>query len=254
MRRYLIIAGLSFAALLGLAATPGRAAVGEPPSDPAIDAGPCLTAAAGGDADAIIAACLPLIDHDKTVRPDRVKALLARAAAFDRKQQPDRALADYDAALALDASQAEPFNARGELRRRQGNRPGALADFAAAIKRDPQHIAARANYKSLAQELERLGAELAVKGKPSFDCKTAKRAVQKAICADPDLADLDRAIGAAYQAQLRQAGTAAVSRRALQQAQDGFVTAREAAFGRSRDELRGVMQARLQQLRGGKAD
>lgn len=258
MRRYLTIAGLSVVALLSLASSPSFAAVSEPDDDPLIDPAPCVNAATDGDADKIIAACTPLIDQDRTAKQDRVKALLARAAAFDRKQQPDRALADYDAALGLDATKADAFNARGELRRRQGNRRGALADFTAALKHDPQHQAARANAKSLAQELERLGAELALKGKPSFDCKTARRAVQKAICADPDLADLDRAIDAAYQAQLRQAVAGVVSgagsRRAVQRAQQDFIAARDAAFGRSKDQLRGAMQARLQQLLAGKAD
>ena len=53
---------------------------------------------------------------------------------------------------------------------------------------------AKANYKSLAQELERLGAQMAVAGKPSFNCATSSRPVEKAICADPELADLDREI------------------------------------------------------------
>ena len=68
---------------------------------------------------------------------------------------------------------------------RRGNLPKALADFGMAIKLNPEHPAARANYKSLAQELERLGALIAVAGKPSFNCKTARRAVEKAICANP---------------------------------------------------------------------
>ncbi|ABD89920.1 hypothetical protein [Rhodopseudomonas palustris] len=253
MRRFLIIAGLSLAALFGLAA-PSFATVSEPDDDPLIDPAPCVNAATDGDADNVIAVCTPLIDQEKTGKPERVKALLARAAAFDRKQQFDRALGDYDTALMLDATKPDGFNARGELRRRQGNRPGALADFAAAVKRDPQHQAARANYKSLALELERLGAQLAVKNKPSFDCKQAKRPVQKAICADPELADLDREIDAAHQAKLRHAAAGTVSRRALLRAQDAYLAERNAAFGRSTDELRAAMKARLRQLRGGKAD
>ncbi len=35
---------------------------------------------------------------------------------------------------------------------------------------------------------------MAVAGKPSFNCATARRAVEKAICANPELADLDREI------------------------------------------------------------
>src|SRR5436190_700986 len=120
--------------------------------------------------------------------------VLARASAWRRQQQDDRAIADYDAALKLDPTLADIFNARGELWRKKGERPRALADFGAAIKLNPQHTAARANYKSLAQELERVGAQMAVNNKPSFNCATAKRPVEKAICADPALANLDREI------------------------------------------------------------
>src|SRR3569623_172502 len=33
---------------------------------------------------------------------------------------------------------------------------------------------------------------------PSFDCKLAKRAVEKLICADPELSDMDRRMGLLY--------------------------------------------------------
>ena len=94
----------------------------------------------------------------------------------------------------------------GELWRRKGDRRRALADFAAAIKLNPDHPTAKASYKSLAQELERLGAQMAVAGKPSFNCATARRAVEKAICANPELADLDREINAMYIMVVRAAG------------------------------------------------
>ena len=108
----------------------------------------------------------------------------------------DRAIDDYDDVLRLDPTLADVFNARGELWRKKGDRPKALADFGVAIKLNPDHAAAKANYKSLAQELERIGALMAVAGKPSFNCATARRAVEKAICANPELADLDREINA----------------------------------------------------------
>jgi tetratricopeptide (TPR) repeat protein len=139
-------------------------------ADPQADPAPCVAAAAtttNVDADKIIAICGALIDNEKTLRPDRIKALIARGAAYDRNDQPERAIADYDTVLRLDPSLADIFNARGELRRKQGDRPRALADFAAAIKLNPHHEAARANHKSLAQELERLGAQMAIKNKPN---------------------------------------------------------------------------------------
>jgi tetratricopeptide (TPR) repeat protein len=125
-----------------------------------------MAAAAADDAEAIIAVCGPLIDNEKTTRADRLKALIARGRAYAAKDQPDRAIADYDSALRLDSTRADTFNARGELRRGKGDFPRAIADFAAAIKLDPQHAAARANHRALAQELERLGARMAIKNRP----------------------------------------------------------------------------------------
>ena len=138
----------------------------EPGADPQADPAPCVAAVVADDADRIIAICGALVDNEKTLKADRIKALIARAGAYDRKEMIDRAIGDYDTALRLDPTLADIFNIRGELWRRKGDRPRALADFGAAIKLNPQHEAARANYKSLAQELERLGAEMAIKNKP----------------------------------------------------------------------------------------
>jgi len=153
--------------LIAIAAVnPARAATSEPSADPKIDPAPCAAAAAADDADGIIAVCGVLIDNEKTAKADRIKALLARARAFDRKELVDRAIDDYDTVLRLDPALADIFNARGELWRRKGDRPRALSDFGMAIKLNPQHEGARANYKSLAQELELIGAQMAVKNKP----------------------------------------------------------------------------------------
>jgi tetratricopeptide (TPR) repeat protein len=162
------------ATLLWAASLPGALATGtEPATDPQVDPAPCAAAAAADDADNIIAICGALIDNEKTVKADRVKALIARAGAYDRKGMVDPAIGDYDTALRLDPDLADIFNARGELWRRKGDRPHALADFGAAIKLNPQHEAARANYKSLAQELERLGAQMAIKNRPAPASKSS---------------------------------------------------------------------------------
>ena len=109
--------------------------------------------------------------------------------------------------MRFDPTLADIFNARGELWRKKGDRPRALADFAAAIKLNPDHPAARSNYKSLALELERIGAQMAVNNRPGFDCASARRAVEKAICANPDLANLDRQISVANARAVREAGS-----------------------------------------------
>jgi tetratricopeptide (TPR) repeat protein len=219
------------------------------PTDQRIDPAPCVAAVAANDDDQIVAICGPLIDNEKTVKADRIKALIARALVYDRKDQIDRAIGDYDTALRLDPTQADILNARGELRRRKSDRPRALADFAAAIKLNPDHPAAKANYKSLALELERLGALIAVNDKPSFNCAAARRAVDTAICAKPELANLDREINAVNTKAVRQAtDDSPRAGRAMQREQDDFIARRNAAFGRPDYDLQKAMRERLDHL------
>ena len=246
-----VLISMAAVALMLSAASPrGAFATGtEPVTDPQADPAPCVAAAAAGDADKIVAICGALIDNEKTQRADRIKALIARGAAWDRKEMIDRAIGDYDTVLRLDPTLADIFNARGELWRRKGDRPRALADFGAAIKLNSDHPAARGNYRSLAQELERLGALMAVYNKPSFNCATARRPVQKAICATPELANLDREINAVNTKVVREAASDSRSAgRALQREQDEFIAGRDAAFGRPDYDLQKAMRERLDHL------
>jgi tetratricopeptide (TPR) repeat protein len=245
------IAVLATIAVVLCAAPPHgvRATSTEPVTDPQTDPAPCIAAAAANDADKIIAICGALIDNDKTLKADRIKALIARAGAHERKDQIDRAIGDYDTTLRLDPTLSDIFNARGELWRKKGDRPHALADFGAAIKLNPDHPTAKGNYRSLAQELERIGALMAVHNKPSFNCATAKRAVEKAICANPELANLDREINAVNTKVVRDAASDSPrAGRALQRAQDEFIALRNASFGRPDYDLRKAMKERLDRL------
>jgi tetratricopeptide (TPR) repeat protein len=221
----------------------------EPARGVQVDSTACIAAAAAGDDDKTIGACSELIGDDKTARADRIKALIARGAALDRKDRPSEAIDDLDTVLQLDPTLADVFNMRGEIRRRRGSFPKALADFGAAIKLNPQHAAARANYKSLARELERLGALIAVAGKPSFYCKTARRAVERAICANRELADLDREIHAMHVRVISDA-TSVDDARKLQREQEAFIARRNAEFGRPGYDLRKAMKDRLQDIVG----
>ena len=219
----------------------------EPATIPQLDPAPCMAAAEANDDDRIIAVCGALIDNEKTLKADRIKALIARAGAYDRKDLIDRAIGDDDVVLRFDPTLADIFNARGELWRKKGDRPRALADFAAAIKLKPDHLAAKSNYKSLA--LERIGAQMAVNNRPSFDCASARRAVEKAICANPDLANLDRQISVANARATREAGSNNPGAgRALQREQDDFIARRNAAFGRPDYDLQKAMRERLDHL------
>src|SRR5579871_3877284 len=85
------------------------------PTGEQIDSAPCTAALNAADDDKIIASCGALIGNDKAPKADRVKAAIARAAAYERRSEIDRAIGDYDVALRLDPTQAEVFNTRGEL-------------------------------------------------------------------------------------------------------------------------------------------
>ncbi len=238
-------------ALALLAAAPAFATSSDDIDDPTIDPTPCLAAAAKADeAERTIALCGRLIASKKTERDDCIKALVARGGALARTGQLDRAIVDYDDALRLDPKQPDVLNTRGEVWRLKGDRPRALADFSAALKLQPDHAAARANHKSLAMELERLGAQKALDGKPSFDCRRARRSVEKAICADRDLANLDREINAQFVRLSQDAKLAPAELQALRRTQDSFLARRNSAFGRPGYDLRAEMKARLQQLTG----
>jgi tetratricopeptide (TPR) repeat protein len=240
----------AFAAALRPALPGGPCATGTGgPEVAQVDPAPCAAAAAAGDDERIVAVCGALIDNEKTLRDDRIKALIARAGAYIRKDMIDRAIDDYGTTLRLDPALADIYNARGELWRKEGDRPKALQDFGAALRLNPDHPAARANYKSLALELERLGALLAVNDKPSFNCATARRAVEKAICANPEWTSLDRQINAVNTRVVHDASrTDPRAGRALQREQDDFIAGRNAAYGRPDYDLQKVMRQRLDHL------
>jgi len=111
------------------------------------------------------------------------------------------------------------------------------------------HQLARGNYRKLARELERLGALMAVAGKPSFNCAAARRPAEKTICANPELANLDRQIHAVNIRVVREAQSAR-ERQALQREQDDFIARRNADFGKPGYDLLKVMRDRLQHLLG----
>ena len=245
----LLITGVVVAGLLCALPQIVGATGTEPAVDPQVDPAACLVAITASDDDRIMAACGTLIDSQKTARGDRIKALMARAAVFSRRNQLDRAIADYDAVVLLDAALADVYNSRGELWRKTGDRRRALADFDAAIKRNPDFVAARTNYRDLVLELERLGALMAVYNKPSFNCAKARRAVEKAICADPALANLDREITAVNAKVIERARAGNLpAGRDLRREQEAFVARRNAAFGQADFDLLKAMRARLDQL------
>ena len=236
--------------LCALSLAPALAATGgEPAAVIQLDVAPCLAATAADDMDKAATACAAVIDNEKTPKGDLIKALIARGALYARHGEVDRAIADDSRVLELDPALADIFNARGELWLKKGDKPKAVQDFGAALKLDPNHEKARPNHKAMARELERIGAQMAVAGKPSFNCARARRAVERAICGNRELADLDREVFASNARAIREARNA-VEAKALQREQDEFIARRNVDFGRPGYDLKKAMQERLQRLNG----
>src|SRR5215475_2302072 len=240
---------IAIALVLSALARAALAAGTESDKDPQVDVAPCLAAAAANDDERIMALCSPLLAGEKMAKADRIKALIARAGAFERKEKYSDAIDDYDTVLWLDPALADVFNARGEVWRKKGNFPKAVADFAAALRLNPDHAAAKANHRSMAQELERLGALKAVAGKPSFNCAAARRSVEKVICARPELADLDREVHGSYVRVIQEARDPHEIG-ILKRQQDAFIARRNAQFGKPGYDLTKAMRERLQQING----
>lgn len=249
MRSFLIqLSGAGLICLLSLGAVHATTG-GEPVALPQIDVAQCLAAAAADDMDRAVPACAAVIENEKTAKGDLIKVLIARGALYARRGQIDRAIADDSRALQLDPTLADVFNARGELWLKKGEKPKAVQDFGAALKLDPNHEKAKANHKAIARELERIGAQMALAGKPSFNCARARRAVERAICGNRELADLDREIFATNARVIREARNADDAK-ALEREQDDFIARRNAEFGRPGYDLKKAMQERLKRLNG----
>jgi uncharacterized protein YecT (DUF1311 family) len=151
--------------------------------------------------------------------------------------------------LKLDPKFQRAFNNRGAAWVKKGDRGRALQDYAEAVRLNPSDSTAAANHKDVAQEIERLGSLSYPKNLPSFNCATAKRQVEKAICADPSLAQLDRNINDVF---LRVVASAeSDSHRAalaLTRQQRDFIEKRNASFGKRGYDLRQAMEDRLEKL------
>src|SRR5688500_14502332 len=63
---------------------------------------------------------------------------LRRGDAWYEKGQWDRAIAEYDRAIALGSARAEPYNNRGNARRATGDLEGAYQDYSRALEINPR--------------------------------------------------------------------------------------------------------------------
>jgi uncharacterized protein YecT (DUF1311 family) len=151
--------------------------------------------------------------------------------------------------LKLDPKFQRAYNNRGAAWRPKGDRGRALQDYAEAVGLNPSDKTAASNHQEIATEMERLGSLAYQKNLPSFNCATARRQVEKAICSDPGLAQLDRNINDVFLRVI--ASAESDSHRAalaLTREQRDFVGKRNASFGRRGYDLRQAMEDRLEKL------
>jgi tetratricopeptide (TPR) repeat protein len=202
-----------------------------------------LSYAENGDYDRAIA------DYNEAIRlKPQANFLTNRGDSYQFKGDYDRAIADYDRALALNPGFYLAYNNRGAAYDKKGNLDHAIADYEEALRIDPQLDTAAEGLAQARQERDQRTATDSDKLLPTFDCGAATRAVEKAICSDPDLARLDREIDAAYKAALAtrngKVGTE------LRQEQRDFLATRNKSFGNPQYNLKHEMELRLAALRG----
>jgi tetratricopeptide (TPR) repeat protein len=133
-----------------------------------------------------------IADYDEVIRiRPEAKFLTNRGDAWQARKDYDRAIADYDAAQKLDPTFPRVYNNRGAAWQQKGDRARAKQDYAEAVRLNPSDSNAAENYEVVTKEIERLGALAYQKNLPSFNCATARHLVEKTICADRGLAQLD---------------------------------------------------------------
>ena len=94
-----------------------------------------------GDSDRAIADFDTAIELD----PTNVDAYNNRGAAYDKKDDSDRAIADFDTAIELDPTNVDAYNNRGAAYDKKGDSGRAIADFDTAIELDPTNVGAYNN-------------------------------------------------------------------------------------------------------------
>src|SRR5262245_46066760 len=81
----------------------------------------------------------------QTSRANSAKSYVARGNEWMKKGEIERAIADYDVAIASDSRIADAYYNRGLARRRKGDADGALSDYDRAIELNPRYFDAYLN-------------------------------------------------------------------------------------------------------------
>jgi tetratricopeptide (TPR) repeat protein len=202
-----------------------------------------LSYEANGDFDRAIA------DFNEAIRlKPQANFITNRGDSYNQKGELDRAIADYDRAIQLNPNFYLAFNNRGVTYMQKGDLDRAIADFEQALRINPRLDSAAAGLADARTQRDR---RASISGQnsllPTFDCGSAKRAVEKAICSDPELARLDRQVDDAYRAALGRLKPAAARR--LKREQREFIARRNKQFGRPEYQFKRELEVRLAKLR-----
>jgi tetratricopeptide (TPR) repeat protein len=201
-----------------------------------------LSYEANGDYDRAIA------DFNEAIRlRPQANFITNRGDCYNGKHDYDRAIADYDRALKLDPGFYLAYNNRAVAYRGKGDLDYAIADLEQTLRVNPRMDSAAEYLAKLRLERDRL-ASVGGPVLPSFDCGAARRAVEKAICSDPDLIRLDCQIDDAYKAALDKLDRAAAA--GLRRHQREFNARRDRLFGHPDYQLKRELERRLLVLRG----
>ncbi len=102
------------------------------------------------DPDRRIRGCTLVIERGKREsRENRSFAYTNRGNAYDDKGEVDRAIADYDEAIALDPNEAFTYYNRGNAYDDKGDKEQAFADYRKAFEIDPSLQVVKAALKRL---------------------------------------------------------------------------------------------------------
>jgi tetratricopeptide (TPR) repeat protein len=193
-----------------------------------------------------------IADYDQAIAlQQRADFFTNRGDSYQFKGELGTALSDYDTALRLDPNFALAHNNRAVLFNKMGERAKALADYEATLRLDPGNENAIEGRRAMKAEVARFGAQTpaplhAPGAHPSFDCGTVRLAVEKAICADPELGALDHQVADTYTRLLN--ASAGRSADILRRAQRDFIARRNAGFGKPDYDLEKAMKERLDKL------
>src|SRR5262249_14946523 len=143
-----------------------------------------------------------IADYNEAIRLSRQANFFTnRGDAYQYKKEYDHAIADYKEALKLDPTFALAHNNLRAAYGSKGDLDGAILHYEQAVRLNPRNNTAVESLTAVRRDRDRL-ALVNPRSGPSFDCAIAKRAVEKAICSDQELARLDRDLNAAYQSAL----------------------------------------------------